>query len=91
LSLFGVIGGGDSVKDFKFSESGSSSRSFMRKHTSNHSPEDSGRGSVMLDPFAGVMGGSLVQKFVEFNLVSEKGSRLVELVTTDDHDSLTIK
>jgi len=63
----------------------------MRKHTSNHSPEDSGRGSVMLDPFAGVMGGSLVQKFVEFNLVSEKGSRLVELVTTDDHDSLTIK
>ena len=32
----------------------------MGKHTSDDSPEDSGRGSVMLDPFAGVMGGSLV-------------------------------
>jgi hypothetical protein len=30
------------------------------KHTSDDSPEDSGRGSVMLDPSAGVMVGSLV-------------------------------
>jgi len=46
-------------------QSSGSSWEFMGQHASDGSPKDPGRSSVMLDPFAGIMGVGFVQEFME--------------------------
>lgn len=61
----------------------------MGKHSSDGSPEDSGRCSVMNESSAGVGKQSLSQEFREFDFVSEKRAGDIDAFTSDDNNSLT--
>lgn len=53
-------------------QSSGASWEFMGQHASDGSPEDSGGGSVMLDPLARVVGVGFVQEFLEGQLIAEE-------------------
>jgi len=89
LSLSGVIRGGDTFEDLELTKGGGTSGSFMGKHASDGSPEDSGGGSVMDDTSSGVVDHLLSHEFRELDLVSEEGARDVDSFGSDDDDSLS--
>ena len=60
LSLLGVVRSRDAVEDFKFGQSGSTTSSLVGQHTTDNSPEDSGRSFVVLNPATRIVIGSLI-------------------------------
>lgn len=91
LSLFHVVGGGDTFEAFHSGKSSSTSLCLVGKHTSDGSPEDSGGSSVMGVTSSGVVGHSLSEEFMEFQLISVEGTGDDELFTSNEDDSLSVK
>ena len=60
LFFLSIVRGGDTVEDFEFGQGSSATGSLVGQHTADGSPEDSGRGLVVLDPATGVVAGCLI-------------------------------
>ena len=88
LSLSGIIRSGDTFEDLELTEGSSTSGGFMGKHTSDGSPEDSGRSSVMDSTSTGVVDHLLSHVFRELDLVSEEGAGNVDSFRSNNNDSL---
>ena len=89
LSLLGVIGAWDTFESLKSAKSCSTLGGLMGKHTSDGSPEDSGRRSVMGGTSSWVVNHLFSLEFRVLDLVSEEGARDVDSFSSDDNDSLT--
>ena len=60
LFFLSIVRGGDTVENFEFGQRSGATGSLVGQHTTDSSPEDSGRGLVVLDPAAGVVTGCLI-------------------------------
>lgn len=89
LFLGSVIRGGDSFENFKSAQSSSSNCSLVGKHSSNTSPEDSWRSSVMHESSSRIGQQSLSQELSKFSFVSEERSSDVDTFSSNNNNSLT--
>lgn len=87
-----VVGRGDTLEDLKALESGGTTSSLVRHHTTDGLVEDSGGSAEVEGTTAGgVVTGDLSEMGVVLELRTEELSRDVEGLTADDNDLLTAK
>lgn len=88
-SLLLIVWVWDAFENLESLEGGSSSLGLVREHSPDDSPEHPGWGPEVLkvSPWVGVA--SLVQEFVESNVISEQRARVNELFAPDYNDFLT--
>ena len=89
LLFSGVIRSRNSLENFESAQSCGSNCGFVGQHSSDASPEDSWRSSVVHESSSWVGQKSLSQKLSEFGFVSEEWASNVDSFSSDNNNSLT--
>ena len=87
-SLLHVVGEGDTFEDLELAEGISASGELVGEHATGDLPEDARGALPMLGTTAGVGVDTLLHNVLSNDLVSLEGSRLEDLLATDNGDTL---